>query len=67
MAVRAALASLEDSERETLELTYYAGSTAPEVAQLMGVPVGTVRSRLARGLRRLFEALRDGEGNRDER
>ena len=50
IAVRQALATLEPSARQTLELTYFEGLTALEVAARMGVPEGTVKSRLARGL-----------------
>ncbi|MET0283302.1 MAG: sigma-70 family RNA polymerase sigma factor [Polyangiales bacterium] len=57
LAVRQVLARLEPSVRETLELTYFEGLTAPEVSRRMRTPEGTVRSRLARGLSHLHEAL----------
>jgi RNA polymerase sigma-70 factor (ECF subfamily) len=63
VAVRAALAVLEPGVRTTLELTYYAGMTALEIAERMRVPEGTVRSRLARGLQQLETALRDLKGS----
>jgi RNA polymerase sigma-70 factor (ECF subfamily) len=53
LAVQQALSALHDSVRGTLELTYFEGLTAHEIAQRMGVPEGTVRSRLARGLEAL--------------
>jgi RNA polymerase sigma-70 factor (ECF subfamily) len=59
VAVRQALAELEASVRETLELSYFAGLTAEEIAERMDVPTGTVRSRLARGLSRLAQVLSD--------
>jgi len=66
-----AIGRLEASVRETLELTYFRGFTAQTIADRMNVPVGTVRSRLARGLRDLRVALEHGEhgdgGRADER
>jgi RNA polymerase sigma-70 factor (ECF subfamily) len=67
LTVRHALERLEVAVRETLELTYYAGMTAVEIGEHMGVPTGTVRSRLARGLRTLEELLREVGGTRDGR
>ncbi len=57
LAVRHALARLEPSVRETVELTYFEGLTAGEVSERMRTPEGTVRSRLARGLSHLQEVL----------
>ncbi|HEX5657643.1 MAG TPA: sigma-70 family RNA polymerase sigma factor [Polyangiales bacterium] len=57
LAVRQALSKLEPSVRETLELTYFEGLTAREISDRTGAPEGTVRSRLARGLSHLHEAL----------
>ena len=69
IAVRQALGELDASVRETLELTYYEGLTALEIAARMQVPHGTVKSRLARGLQALQRVL--GElstgGGDDER
>jgi RNA polymerase sigma-70 factor, ECF subfamily len=62
VAVRQALDELDEAVRETLELSYFAGLTADEIAEHMAVPVGTVRSRLARGLQRLAQVLSDLEG-----
>jgi len=62
MAVRQALGELDASVRETLELSYFAGLTAEEIADRMDVPAGTVKSRLARGLQRLAQVLSELEG-----
>ena len=50
--VSAALAALNASDRDTLLLYALGGLSYDEVAQALGVPVGTVRSRLARARRR---------------
>ncbi len=55
--VRQAVAELETDVREVLEWTYFRGLTAEQVSKETGLPVGTVRSRLARGLRTLRVTL----------
>jgi len=56
-AVRAALAELPAHQRAVVELIYLHGLTGPEVSRVLGVPIGTVKSRQNRALRALAALL----------
>ena len=55
--VLGALAALPDAQRESLELAYYGGYSQSELAEMLGVPIGTIKSRMFAGLVRLRELL----------
>jgi RNA polymerase sigma factor (sigma-70 family) len=55
--VQSALKQLPDQQREALELAYYGGFTQSELAERLGQPVGTIKSRMFTGLARLRELL----------
>jgi RNA polymerase sigma-70 factor (ECF subfamily) len=55
--VRAAVAALPHPQRRVVELAYLHGLTFRQVAEHLGVPEGTAKSRLRLGLRRLHRQL----------
>jgi RNA polymerase sigma factor (sigma-70 family) len=55
--VQDALRRLPDQQREALELAYYGGFSQSELAERLGQPIGTIKSRMFSGLARLRELL----------
>lgn len=62
--VRGALDGLREEERRVVSCRFLLGLSEAETAAALGIPVGTVKSRLARGLRRMRVTLEtlDGAG-----
>jgi RNA polymerase sigma-70 factor (ECF subfamily) len=55
--VRGALSALDDDQRTPIELGFFGGITHEEIARRTGIPLGTIKTRIRTGLRRMRESL----------
>jgi RNA polymerase sigma-70 factor, ECF subfamily len=55
--VRRCLGALTSLQAEAVKLAYYGGYTYPQVAELLGVALGTVKTRIRDGLIRLRDCM----------
>ncbi len=61
--IRAELADMPDEQRRVLRLAYYGGFTHHEIAEMLNLPLGTVKGRMRLGLDRLRRSLGVAEGS----
>ncbi len=55
--VRTALAQLGESQREAIDLAFFAGLTQTQISERLGTPLGTIKARIRRGLIALRDVL----------
>jgi RNA polymerase sigma-70 factor (ECF subfamily) len=60
--VRKALAALPDDQRIPIEMGFFGGITHAEIATRTGAPLGTIKTRIRAGLRRLRDQLQGASG-----
>jgi RNA polymerase sigma-70 factor (ECF subfamily) len=56
-AVRAALAALSHEQREVIEIAYFSGLSQTEISERLGIPLGTVKTRMRSGMIKLKQNL----------
>jgi RNA polymerase sigma-70 factor (ECF subfamily) len=60
--VRTALNELPGEQRQVIELAYFGGFTHTQIAEMLGLPAGTVKGRMRLGLSKLRMSLAEGVG-----
>jgi RNA polymerase sigma-70 factor (ECF subfamily) len=60
--VRTALKELPGDQRQVIELAYFGGFTHTQIAEMLGLPAGTVKGRMRLGLSKLRVSLAEGVG-----
>jgi RNA polymerase sigma-70 factor (ECF subfamily) len=55
--VRRCIGTLTSLQAESIKLAYYGGYTYPQVAELLGVPLGTIKTRIRDGMIRLRDCM----------
>ena len=55
--VRSAMGTLGENQRQALSMVYFEGHTHAEVAERLGIPLGTAKTRIRDGLQRLRTAM----------
>ncbi|MBM4242909.1 MAG: sigma-70 family RNA polymerase sigma factor [Deltaproteobacteria bacterium] len=60
--VRAAMGRLSREQREAIELAFFADQSHNEIADVLGIPLGTIKTRIRLGMGRMRDVLRDQGG-----
>ena len=58
--VRSALESLPEEQRRTIELAYFGGFSHSQIAEMLEMPIGTVKGRMRLGLEKMRQQLAGG-------
>ncbi len=59
-SVHSALETLPAEQRRTVELAYFGGFSHSQIAELLGMPIGTVKGRMRLGLEKMRKQLAEG-------
>ena len=62
-SLRGALEELPTDQSKVIELAYYGGFTHSEIAEMLGMPLGTVKGRMRLGLEKIRARLAEGLGD----
>jgi RNA polymerase sigma-70 factor, ECF subfamily len=61
LEIRGALELLPDDQRRAIELAYYGGFTQSEIAEMLDIPIGTVKGRMRLGMEKMRDRLAPAE------
>ncbi len=56
--LRRVMAQLPPAQRQAIEMAYFGGMSQRDIATATGIPLGTIKTRLELGMKKLTEALR---------
>jgi RNA polymerase sigma-70 factor (ECF subfamily) len=59
-SVQAALRELPDDQSRVIELAYFGGFTHTQIAEMLEMPIGTVKGRMRLGLEKMRRSLAEG-------
>jgi RNA polymerase sigma-70 factor (ECF subfamily) len=59
--VRGAVAQLPDEQKQVLALAYFQGLAQSQIAEVLNLPLGTVKTRIRLGMQKLRQTLEDGQ------
>ena len=58
--VRGALGELPDEQSKVIQLAYFGGFSHSEIAEMLGMPLGTVKGRMRLGIEKIRDQLAEG-------
>ena len=61
--IKEALNGLPEDQKKVIQLSYYEGQSQSQVAETLGIPLGTVKTRMRLGMMKLTEELKNRLGD----